>query len=136
MDAVVLCIDDDELVLEVTKAILKKHGYAVMMSTNGNQGLEIFRKNAIDLVLLDYEMPGMKGHEVAMAMRAFNPMVPLVLHSGAAEVPEAAIKLTDAFISKGSDTNLMLAKVAELIMKTRAAAAQNGMDRPRTDSMR
>src|SRR5438046_3041816 len=87
MGAVVLCIDDDELVLEVINAILKKHGYSVLTATNGSHGLEVFRENAIDLVLVDYEMPGMKGHEVALEMRAFNPSIPLVLHSGAAEVP-------------------------------------------------
>src|SRR5712675_2106463 len=96
-DDVVLCIDDDELVLEVTRAILKKHGYMVLTATHGQRGLEIFRENAVNLVLLDYDMPGIKGHEVAMEMRAFNRQVPIVLHTGAADIPELTIQLTDAF---------------------------------------
>jgi len=125
-DAVVLCIDDDELVLEVTRAILKKHGYLVLTATNGRHGLEIFRENAVDLVLLDYDMPGIKGNEVAVEMRAFNRQVPLVLHSGAADIPELTIQLTDAFISKGSETRVMLATIADLITKSRADAGRNG----------
>ena len=126
-DAVVLCIDDDELVLEVTKAILKRNGYSVLTATSGLQALEIFRGNIIDLVLLDYEMPGMKGHEVAMEMRAFNPQVPVVLHSGAAEIPEITMQLTDAFISKGSETCILLATLADLITKNRAGSERNGV---------
>jgi CheY-like chemotaxis protein len=126
--AVVLCIDDDEVVLEVTHAILKRNGYSVLTATNGHRALEVFRENAVDLVLVDYEMPGMKGHEVAAEVRAFNPQVPVVLHSGAAEIPETAIKLTDAFISKGSDTCVLVATIAHLIKKNRAR-----VDRIRTE---
>ncbi|SRR6266481_1547683 len=126
-DAIVLCIDDDELVLEVTKAILKRNGYSVLTATCGLRALEIFRETTIDLVLLDYEMPGMKGHEVALEMRAFNPQVPVVLHSGAAEIPEITIQLTDAFISKGSETRTLLVTIADLITKSRAGVARNGV---------
>ncbi len=124
-NAVVLCIDDDEVVLEVTHAILKKNGYSVLTATNGHRALEVFRENAVDLVLVDYEMPGMKGHEVAAEVRAFNPEVPVVLHSGAAEIPEIAIKLSDAFISKGSDTCVLVATIAHLIKKSRARAGRH-----------
>jgi CheY-like chemotaxis protein len=125
-NAVVLCIDDDEVVLEVTHAILKKHGYSVLTAMNGRKALEVFRENPVDLVLLDYEMPGMKGHEVALEMRALNPQVPVVLHSGAAEIPEITIQLTDAFISKGSETPVLLATIADLIMKSRVNAGRGG----------
>jgi len=135
-DAVVLCVDDDELVLEVTQAILKRNGYSVLAATNGRQALEVFKENAVDLVLLDYDMPGMKGHEAAQEMKALNPLVPLILHSGAAEIPEVAIKVTDGFIAKGCDTAVLLSAVEELILKTRASAARNGTDRSRSNSAR
>jgi CheY-like chemotaxis protein len=136
-NAVVLCIDDDEFVLEVTQAILQKHGYSVLIASNGRQALEVFREAAVDLVLVDYEMPGMKGHEVALGVKEFSPNVPVVLHSGSANVPEIAIQLTDAFISKGSETCVLLSTIADLIMKSRVSAKSRvRADRNRTDSAR
>jgi DNA-binding NtrC family response regulator len=134
MDAVVLCVDDDELVLEVTQAILKRNSYSVLAATNGRHALKIFGENAVDLVLLDYDMPGMKGHEVALEMKSLNPLVPLILHSGAADIPEVAIKVTDGFISKGCDTAVLLSAVEELILKTRASAARNETHRARNSA--
>ena len=132
MDAIVLCVDDDELVLEVTQAILKRNGYSVLAATNGQQALEVFKENAVDLVLLDYDMPGMKGDVAALEMKALNPLVPLILHSGAAEIPEMAIKVTDGFISKGCDTAVLLSAVEELILRT--SAGRNGTDRVRNSA--
>lgn len=122
VDAVLLCIDDDELILDVVQTTLEKHGYSVLTATNGNEALELFKENAIDLVLVDYEMPGMNGHEVTKEIRNLNPRVPIVLHSGAPNIPATALRAADAFIAKGTASQLMLAAIAELITSKRMNA--------------
>jgi CheY-like chemotaxis protein len=119
-DAVVLCIDDDPFILDVTKSILARHGYTVLTAESGHEGVEIFRATAIDLVLVDYEMPVMKGHEVAVELRLIDSEVPVVLHSGHAQIPEIALELTDSFMPKGVEPYILVAEIAQLIMRRRA----------------
>jgi CheY-like chemotaxis protein len=117
---VVLCVDDDTMTLTIMKSILQKNGFSVHITTNWNCALNTFRENPIDLVLLDYEMPDIKGHEVAELIRRLKPEVPIILHSGSSDVPEIAIKLTDAIIPKGVEPCVLIASISNLIMRSRA----------------
>ena len=114
-----LCVDDDTMTLAIVKLTLQKNGFSVHIATNWNCALDAFRKNPIDLVLLDYEMPDMKGHEVAELIRRLKPEVPIILHSGSSDVPEIAIKLTDAVIPKGVEPCVLIASISNLIMRSR-----------------
>jgi CheY-like chemotaxis protein len=118
-DAVILCVDDDDVTLDVIKLILEKNGFSVFTATNWRSALDTFRKNPIDLVMLDYEMPDMKGHEVAVLIRSINPKVPIILHSGSPDIPDFALKATDAFLKKGIETYVLVAAISNLIMKSR-----------------
>ena len=59
----VLIIEDEEIVLNLEKDILKKFGYNILTAENGQQGLDIYieNKDSIDLILLDLTMPEMSG---------------------------------------------------------------------------
>lgn len=61
----ILLIDDEDMILEVGKALLEKLGYQVLIAAGGGAGLEIYRQNSaeIDLVILDIIMPEMNGAE-------------------------------------------------------------------------
>jgi CheY-like chemotaxis protein len=118
-DAVILCVDDDDVTLDVIKLILEKNGFSVFTATNWRSALDTFTKNPIDLVMLDYEMPDMKGHEVAVLIRSINPKVPIILHSGSPDIPDFALKATDAFLQKGIETYVLVAAISNLIMKSR-----------------
>jgi CheY-like chemotaxis protein len=108
------------MILEVIKWTLESSGFSVLTATNFRQALDIFLNRIVDLVVLDYEMPDMTGHEVAMCLRRLNPAVPLILHSGAYDIPEVALKATDAFIPKGVESRLLAAAITELVTKSRA----------------
>jgi CheY-like chemotaxis protein len=118
-DAVILCVDDDDVTLDVIKLTLEKNGFFVLTATNWRSALDAFSKNPIDLVMLDYEMPDMKGHEVAVLIRSINPKVPIILHSGSPDIPDFALKTTDAFLQKGIETYVLVAAISNLIMKSR-----------------
>lgn len=118
-DAVILCVDDDDVTLDVFKLTLEKNGFSVLTATNWRRALDTFRKNPVDLVMLDYEMPDMKGHEVAVLIRSINPKVPIILHSGSPDIPDFALKTTDAFLQKGIETYVLVAAISNLIMKSR-----------------
>lgn len=118
-DALVLCVDDDNAILDVIKQTLEKNGFSVLTASNWRLALDAFKENPIDLVILDYEMPDLKGHEVAVKIRSVSPEVPIILHSGSPDIPESAARVTDAFIQKGAETYVLVAAISNLIMKSR-----------------
>jgi CheY-like chemotaxis protein len=92
-EAVVLLVDDDSAVREVTAGILEDLGYSVLEAANGRTALTLFDSNPhIDLVLLDFAMPGMNGAEVARELRARRPDLPILFATGFAD----ALALTEA----------------------------------------
>jgi CheY-like chemotaxis protein len=86
--AVLLCIDDNEDVLECEKSFLESFGYTVLTAATGSKGLELASMHSVDVVIVDYVMPEMNGHEVAIAMRRVRPQAPIIMLSGAVDVPE------------------------------------------------
>jgi CheY-like chemotaxis protein len=86
--AVLLCIDDNEDVLECEKSFLESFGYTVLTAATGSEGLELASTHSVDLVIVAYVMPEMKGHEVAIAMRRLRPQAPIIMLSGAVDVPD------------------------------------------------
>ena len=84
MHETILLADDEEMVLQVFKAMLEHLGYSVVCGRNGVEALGIFRKDpdAIDLVLTDYYMPEMSGADLARNIRRLGSDVPIVLITG------------------------------------------------------
>jgi len=111
---VLLCIDDNQDVLECEKAFLEDFGYTVLTALSGGQGLEVASMYSVDVVIVDYCMPGMNGHEVAVEMRRLNPKAPIIMLSAALDVPEQAMKLVDAFVAKDRLASQLLPAIAQL----------------------
>jgi CheY-like chemotaxis protein len=87
----VLVVDDDDLVLTSTSAMLEDLGYEVLGARSGERALEIIRGGtAIDLMIADQVMPGMTGLQLANAIKALQPTLPVILATGYAELPPGA----------------------------------------------
>ncbi len=91
----VLTVDDDEFVRDVLAAYLEDSGYKVLQAENGRLGLETFRREAPDLVMLDLRMPEMDGLEVLGLITQESPDTPVILVSGMGTIGDAikALKL-------------------------------------------
>ena len=78
----VLAIDDERINLSTLHALLRDE-CKVMVATSGEQGLEIARQSAPDLILLDVRMPGMSGHDVCRELKAdrLTANIPIVFIS-------------------------------------------------------
>jgi CheY-like chemotaxis protein len=82
----ILLVDDDNDVREVTASTLREFGYEVMEAGSGGAALEIIEHaNGIDLLLIDFAMPGMSGAEVARRVQAKRPAIPILFVTGFAE---------------------------------------------------
>ena len=96
----ILCIDDDDGVLGYQRALLERRGYTVLTATSPRQGLQIVAVCRIAAVIVDYHMPEMNGHEVALEVKRLRPQVPIIMVSSDDEIPEYVLNVVDAFVSK------------------------------------
>ena len=111
---VVLCIDDNQTVLECEKAFLESFGYTVLTAPSGGKAQEIASIYSVDVVIVDYFMPEMNGPEVAIEMRRLRPQAPIIMLSAAVDIPEQALKLVDAFIAKDRLASQLLPAITQL----------------------
>jgi CheY-like chemotaxis protein/anti-sigma regulatory factor (Ser/Thr protein kinase) len=98
---VVLAVDDDSLVLNNTVAMLEDLGHRCIAASSGSAAIEALRQDqAVDLVITDQVMPQMTGLQLASAIRAQWPDLPVIVATGFAEMPsggEAFLRLSKPF---------------------------------------
>ncbi|HWF76003.1 MAG TPA: response regulator [Caulobacteraceae bacterium] len=86
-DAAILLVDDDEAVRDTTAHMLRELGFTVIQVGSGGGALEILdSERRIDLMLVDFAMPGMNGAEVARAAAAKRPGLPILFVTGYADI--------------------------------------------------
>jgi len=80
----ILLVDDEQLILDVGKAMLEKLGYRVLIGKGGQEAFDILKEKGeiINLVILDMIMPGMDGGDVFDKIRSIKPQLPVLLSSG------------------------------------------------------
>lgn len=111
----VLCVDDERIGLRVRKIMLESHGFNVLTASDGRQGIAMFDKNQVDLVVLDYFMPDMNGGDVAAELRKRRPNLPIIFLSAYFSLPPEALELANAFITKGDPPDALLEKIDQLV---------------------
>jgi len=88
---IILAVDDDNLVLLNTAAMLEDLGHTVLEATSAKRALEMIRSEIrIDLVITDQAMPAMTGSDLAATIRIERPELPVILATGFAELPPEA----------------------------------------------
>src|SRR5262245_40127239 len=85
-----LWIDDFAPALAVYKATMQARGFRVLTAISGEAGLRLAAIHPIDLVITDYEMPGMNGETVAAAVKSLNSRVPVIIFSGSTVISHRA----------------------------------------------
>jgi CheY-like chemotaxis protein len=111
----ILCVDDDELGLNVRRLLLESRGYRVISALSGPEALKRLGHTPVDLVLLDYYMPEMNGGAVAAEIKKLHPQLPILILSAYYWLPKEALALVDGFITKGDPPPLLFAKIEELL---------------------
>ena len=82
--SVILLVDDDEVIRMMGRDILRVLGYEVVLAGDGEETIKVYQENKdrIDLILLDWHMPGMGGTEILEQLWAIDDKVKVILATG------------------------------------------------------
>ncbi|MBW1981769.1 MAG: response regulator [Deltaproteobacteria bacterium] len=112
----ILLVDDEKYIRELGEQILTTFGYEVLLASDGEKALEIYRQNGqgIELVILDLIMPGMGGKQCLQELRQLDPQVRVVISSGYFPDDPSMESFKDSangFVTKPYDVKQLLAVV-------------------------
>ena len=110
-----LCIDDDFAGLALRKTLLESAGYDVRVAGSGREGVRLVASHPFDAVILDYDMPETDGGRLASAIKRIRHTLPVIMLSGAIDVPKKLLQSIDGFIAKGEPPALLLGKIQQLL---------------------
>ncbi len=127
----VLLIDDEDMVLEIGRALLETMGYQVLTAKDGEEAIKLYENQGggIDLVLLDVVMPGLGGGEVFDRLKSMNPDMKCLLLSGYSidgEATEIIQRGCDGFIQKPFKLRDLSKSIREILHHPDAAGITKG----------
>ena len=118
----VLCVDDDQEVLSVTKELLEWKGYEVEAVSNGEAAVARLSQ-PFDLLILDYNLPGINGNVVAEHWKREHPSISILMVSGCVDLPAHALDNVNRYLTKGCATKIFLGVISELTKSQTAMCA-------------
>jgi DNA-binding NtrC family response regulator len=122
MAETILIVDDEEIIRESLSFVLKKEGYGVLEAPNGRVALDIVKKEAVDLVITDLEMPEMKGIELLEHVTRTCPetLVVIITAYGSIDTAIAALRQGAVdYVLKPVEFDELLVKLNRLLAQRR-----------------
>ncbi|MDP4152455.1 MAG: response regulator transcription factor [Bacillota bacterium] len=123
----ILVCDDDKNICELLRIYLVKEGYSVIIANDGQEAVDLFKQNKIDLVLLDIMMPKLDGWQVCKEIRKTS-QVPIIMISAKGDTFDKVLGLelgADDYISKPFDTKEAVARIKAVMRRTNNEKKEN-----------
>jgi len=119
----ILIVDDEPDVLDILRIILTDEKFDVIEATDGEQALELAKTKSPNLIILDYKMPGMNGHEVCKHLKKdiLLQHLPIIMLTGKGETEDKVAGLeagADDYIVKPFEPRELIARVKMLLRRT------------------
>lgn len=113
----ILVADDELSMLKIIEAYLKKEGFNVLIAMDGEEALEIFYENKIDLAILDWMMPNIDGIEACKQIKEnSNTKVMMLTAKGEVDDEIDALNIgADDYVRKPFDPRLLIIRAKKLI---------------------
>jgi two-component system, response regulator, stage 0 sporulation protein F len=112
----ILLVDDEESIQIVYREEFEDEGYRVISALDGISGLEKFKEENPDLVILDIQMPGMNGVEVLRQMKMLKASVPVILSSAYQEFKrDLGTWASDKYVVKSGNLDELKKTVRNLL---------------------
>jgi len=112
----ILVVDDEKNLRILYKKELEDEGYHVLAASCGEEGLEIIKKEHVDLAILDIKMDGMDGIQMLREVLTHNRNIKIILNSAYSSYKsDFSTWSADAYLIKSSDLREMKDKIEELL---------------------
>ena len=126
----ILVIEDEQAVREMLFYALNKADFEVREAANGEIALDILKKYNIDLILLDWMLPGQAGIEISKKLRSMpeTKNIPIIMLTAKSEESDKIMGLdsgADDYVTKPFSPNELIARIKALL---RRASPQNSTD--------
>ncbi len=120
----ILIIEDESELVKVLRSYLEKAGFQVITALRGDSGLELWRREKPDLVILDLNLPGLDGLDVAREIRK-KSNTPIIMLTARVEEADQLVGLeigADDYITKPFSPRLVVARVRALLRRTQSTS--------------
>ena len=127
--ATILIIEDEPELVKVLRSYLEQAGFGVLSAQRGDSGLSLWEQKKPDLVLLDLNLPGMDGLDVARSIRRTSS-TPVIMLTARVEEADQLVGLelgADDYITKPFSPRLVVARVRALLRRTEQSPAARQM---------
>jgi len=121
----ILVIDSDIKNCKAINAFFRREEYEIIMATNGLQGMEAFKNNDPDLIILETRLPGKDGMEICKEIRAISTK-PIIFLSEKKDVLDRVLGLevgADDYLCKPYDMNELYARVKAVLRRTQITSS-------------
>lgn len=115
-----LIIEDDVYLARFLERLLGAEGYAATLVQDGNQGLELLKRQAFDLALLDLDSAGPEGVSLLQKLRSERPRLPLIVLAGRGRMEDRVLSLdtgADDFLAKPFSPGEFSARIRALLRR-------------------
>jgi len=130
----IVCIEDEPDILEFIEYNLNREGFKVATATDGETGLDLVRRGAPDLVLLDILLPGLDGIEVCrrLKMDAVTREIPVIMVSAKGEESDVVLGLgvgADDYVTKPFSPRELVARIRAVLRRGVFQDKSSGQER-------
>ncbi|MGB7538441.1 MAG: response regulator transcription factor [Anaerolineales bacterium] len=125
MTARILIVDDEPELVRVIRSYLEKAGFQAAAAYRGDEAMQAFRTHHPDLVILDLNLPGMDGLDVAREIRRLGP-TPIIMLTARVEETDRLVGLelgADDYVTKPFSPREVVARVRAVLRRAQGGAA-------------
>ena len=123
----ILIADDEEFMLKILKAYFEKDGFQVILAQDGEEALQIFYQQQIDLAILDWMMPKMSGIEVCEEIKK-QSCTKVLLLTAKSEFDDELLALragADEYVRKPFDPRVLILRVKKILQREKELQIKN-----------
>jgi two-component system cell cycle sensor histidine kinase/response regulator CckA len=113
----ILLVDDQQGVRQAIRLLLQVDNHEVTEATSGSEALELFGAGGFDLVVTDYDMPGMQGNELALSIKRVTPSQPIIMITAFIEEVGGQANPVDAILGKPFSFQELRQTIATVLQK-------------------
>jgi two-component system phosphate regulon response regulator PhoB len=130
MKAKIFIVEDEPSIVQLVKYNLEKENFKVLVSNNGEEGLQEIKKTEPDLILLDWMLPDLSGIDICKALRKDTKFknIPIIMLTARSQEEDKVLGLNvgaDDYLPKPFSNLELIARVNALLRRSKPSVAED-----------